>query len=382
MSSISDQAGGKLDLEAIALHRLSIPLASSFTTSFGTQSVRSVLLVRAITKEAEGWGECVAIVDPVYTSEYVDGAHQVIRDYLATALLRQPALEVSEVGDRMAFVVGHRMAKSAVETALLDAYLRQIKVSLASYLGGVRDKVACGVSVGIAENVDSLLSQVDSYLTEGYLRIKLKIKPGWDVEPVRAVREAFGMDLLLSVDANTAYAASTVQYLYQLEQFNLLMIEQPFCVEDIDSHVALSSRLSTPICLDESIVSAMNTASAIRHGACSIVNIKPGRVGGYLESRKIHDVCAALNVPVWCGGMLETGVGRAANVALASLPNFTLPNDTSASSRYFKQDITQPFELENGYLSVPTKPGIGVDVLPEVLAQYEISCDVITGASV
>ncbi len=369
-------------LEAIALHQLSIPLVTKFTTSFGTQHTRSVLLVRAVTSDSQGWAECVAIVDPVYTSEYVDGAAHVIRNYLAPRLLEQSELDVHRIGSLLSFVVDHRMAKSALETAVLDAYLRKIGMSLAAFLGGTREEVACGVSVGIADDIESLVEQVRGYLDDGYLRIKLKVKPGWDLEPVKAIREEFGERLLLSVDANTAYDASTSSRLLALEEFGLLMIEQPFIAEDLDAHARLASRTTTPICLDESIVSAANTASAIRQGACSIVNIKPGRVGGYFESRRIHDVCSAMGVPVWCGGMLETGVGRAANVALASLPNFTLPNDTSASSRYYAQDITQPFELKNGHLRVPTSPGIGVDVLEDALASYEISCEVITAKSV
>jgi o-succinylbenzoate synthase len=367
-----------MKLEAIELHHLTIPLVSKFTTSFGTQHARSVLLVKAVTSQAEGWAECVSIIDPVYTSEHVDGAALVIRRYLAPKLLGQENVDVNRIGHDLAFVVGHRMAKAAVETAVLDAFLRESGMSLATFLGGTRDEVACGVSVGIADSIDALLSQVAGHLESGYLRIKLKIRPGWDIEPVRAVRDAFGPHLLLSVDANTSYDASTLRSLIELDEFDLLMIEQPFIAEDIDAHARLASRIKTAVCLDESIVSAANTASAIAHGACSIVNIKPGRVGGYLESRRIHDVCAAMGVPVWCGGMLETGVGRAANVALASLPNFTLPNDTSASARYFETDITEPFELRDGYLRVPTGPGIGVEVAADALALYEVSSEVIT----
>lgn len=364
-------------LEALEIHHLSIPLVSKFTTSFGTQQGRRVLLVKAVTSAAEGWAECVSIVDPVYTSEYVEGADHVIRNYLAPKLLAQREIDVHRISTDLSFVVGHRMAKAAVETAIVDAFLRESHMSLSMFLGGTRAEVPCGVSVGIAESVDALVEQVGGYLADGYLRIKLKVRPGWDIEPVRAIREAFGPDVLLSVDANTAYDPSTTRRLRDLDEFDLLMIEQPFPAEDIDAHVRLAARLSTPICLDESIVSATNTASVVTQGACSIVNIKPGRVGGYLESRRIHDVCAALGVPVWCGGMLETGVGRAANLALAALPNFTLPNDTSASKRYFETDITAPFELVDGHLKVPTGPGIGVDVLPDVLSRYETSTTVL-----
>ena len=365
-------------LQALSLHTLHMPLVSAFTTSFGTQEARTVLLVRALTDESEGWGECVTIVDPVYTSEYTTGARQVIMDYLAPAVLAQPSIDVHDLRMRMAHVVGHQMAKSAVETAILDAYLKAIGMSLSVFLGGVRDRVACGVSVGITPSIDDLLLQIRGYLDDGYRRIKLKIRPGWDVDPVRAVRDAFGTDLLLSVDANTAYGPGTERALLALDDFGLLMIEQPFPADDIDAHVRLAKRIGTAICLDESITSAKLAASAIRQEACSIVNIKPGRVGGYLESRRIHDVCEAHGVPVWCGGMLETGIGRAANVALAALPGFVLPNDTSASARYFSQDITDPFVLEDGYLRVPTRSGIGVDIHPEVLADYEVSSDLVS----
>jgi len=219
------------------------------------------------------------------------------------------------------------------------------------------------------DEIPQLLDAVDGYLAEGYQRIKLKIEPGWDVEPVRAVRERFGDGILLQVDANTAYTLQDAPVLARLDPFNLLLIEQPLDEEDILGHAELARRVRTPICLDESITSARGAAAAIQLGACSIINVKPGRVGGYLEARRIHDVCVANGVPVWCGGMLETGIGRAANVALAALPGFTLPGDTSASRRYYATDITEPFELDAGHLAVPTGPGIGVLPLPDVLAE-------------
>jgi len=266
------------------------------------------------------------------------------------------------------------MAKAAIETAILDAELRQLGVSFAQHLGAVRVAVDSGVSVGIMGSVDELLEAVDGYLDEGYLRIKLKIQPGWDVEPVAAVRERFG-DVLLQVDANTAYSVSDARHLARLDPFDLLLIEQPLDEEDILGHAELTRHLKTPVCLDESITSVRAAAAAISLGACSIVNVKPGRVGGYLESRRIHDVCVAHGIPVWCGGMLETGLGRAANVALAALPGFTLPGDTSGSSRYYATDITAPFTLEDGHLPVPTAPGIGVDPLPEVLEAVTTSTE-------
>jgi O-succinylbenzoate synthase len=258
------------------------------------------------------------------------------------------------------------MAKAAVETAILDAELRASGTPLATRLGASRDRVECGVSVGIANSIAELLEQVDSYLAQGYRRIKLKIEPGWDVEPVREVRERFG-DILLQVDANAAYALDDGPHLAKLDPFDLLLIEQPLPEEQVREHAELAKVVGTPICLDESIVDSRVAAEAIAMGACAIINIKPGRMGGYLEAKRTHDVAAAAGIPVWCGGMLESGIGRAANVALAALPNFTLPGDTSASDRYFHADVTPPFVLDDGFLQVPTGGGIGVDPLPDVL---------------
>ena len=261
--------------------------------------------------------------------------------------------------------------------AVLDAWLRARGESLAGHLGAVRDRVPAGVSVGIMDSVSQLLDAVAGYLDQGYVRIKLKIEPGWDVEPVQAVRERFGSALPLQVDANAAYRLSDARTLARLDPFDLLLIEQPLGEEDLREHAELARLIRTPVCLDESITSARAAAAAIELGACAIVNIKPGRVGGYLESRRIHDVCAAHGVPVWCGGMLETGIGRAANVALAALPNFTLPGDTSASGRYFATDVTAPFVLEDGRLRVPTAPGIGVDPVPELLESMTTSTELV-----
>ena len=255
---------------------------------------------------------------------------------------------------------------------------RSHDLPLGQYLGATSARVQCGVSVGIMDEIPQLLDTVEGYLAEGYVRIKLKIEPGWDVEPVRAVRERFGDEVLLQVDANTAYTLHDAPQLARLDPFDLLLIEQPLDEEDILGHAELARRVRTPICLDESIVSARAAADAIRLGACSIVNIKPGRVGGYLEARRIHDVCAAMGIPVWCGGMLETGIGRAANLALAAMPNFTLPGDTSASRRYYATDVTEPFELDGGTIAVPTGPGIGVLPLPDVLAQLTTSRHLLT----
>ena len=363
-----------MKIEEVELRRIRMQLVSPFQTSFGIQTERDVLLVRVIGPDAEGWGECVALSEPVYSPEYVDGAEDVIRQHLLPRLfaLADPAAHL--VGPALADIAGHPMAKAVLEMAVLDAELRLAGASWGWYLGAVRDVVACGVSVGIAPSVPQLLDAVSAYLDQGYRRIKLKIQPGWDVAPVQAVRERFG-DVLLQVDANAAYTLADTRHLARLDPFDLLLIEQPLPADDLAGHAQLATRLRTPICLDESITSARVAADAIAQRACAVVNIKAGRVGGYLEARRIHDVCAAHGVPVWCGGMFETGLGRAANVALAALPNFTLPGDISASDRYWRDDITTPFRLDEGHLRVPSGPGLGVVPNPDALAEVTTSSE-------
>jgi O-succinylbenzoate synthase len=357
------------------LRRVAMPLVAPFRTSFGVEYSRDVLLVRAVTPDAEGWGECVAMSEPLYSSEYVDGAAEVIRRFLIPAIAGMSTVDAAGVETAFAHIKGHPMAKAAVQTAVLDAQLRLAGMSFGSFLGAVRDRVPAGVSVGIMDSIPELLTAVESYLDAGYLRIKLKIEPGWDVAPVRAVRERFGDAIGLQVDANTAYTLADARTLARLDPFELLLIEQPLPEDDVRGHAALARLIRTPVCLDESITSARAAADAIALGACAIVNIKPGRVGGYLEARRIHDVCAANGIAVWAGGMLETGLGRAANVALAALPGFTLPGDTSASERYFARDITEPFVLDDGYVRVPAGHGIGVDPVPEILAEVTTSTE-------
>jgi O-succinylbenzoate synthase len=356
-----------MKITGIELRRVAMPLVAPFRTSFGTETTRDILLVRVVTPDAEGWGECVAMSDPLYSAEYVDGAADVLARFLIPAVTALDSADASAVGAALGRFKGHPMAKAALETAVLDAELRAAGLPLARFLGATRDRVACGVSVGIMDSIPELLEAVAGYLAEGYLRIKLKIEPGWDVEPVRAVRERFG-DIVLQVDANTAYSLADAPHLAALDAFGLLLIEQPLAEDDLRGHAELARLLHTPVCLDESITSARAAADAIALGACRIVNIKPGRVGGYLEARRVHDVCAAHGVPVWCGGMLETGLGRAANLALAALPDFVFPGDTSASARYYRQDITPPFVLSEGHLPVPSGPGIGVEPVGDVLA--------------
>jgi O-succinylbenzoate synthase len=353
-----------------------MPLVVPFRTSSGTETVRDVLLLRAVTDECDGWGECCALGEPLYSSEYVDGCELVLRRHLLPRLFAASALTADAVAELLRPVRGHRMAKAAIEMAVLDGELRGRREPLARHLGGVRESVACGVAVGIQESVARLLDAVQGYVAQGYRRVKLKIEPGWDVDPVRAVRERFP-ELAIQVDANAAYTLADARHLARLDELDLLLIEQPLPEDDLRAHAMLAARLATPICLDESIVSARSAADAIAMGACSIVSVKPSRVGGYLEARRVHDVCQAHGVPVWCGGMLETGLGRAGNVALAALPNFTLPGDISASDRYYRRDITEPFVLHDGHLRVPSGPGLGVEVDEEALREATTRVDVV-----
>jgi O-succinylbenzoate synthase len=353
-------------LHSVEMRRIQLSLVAPFETSFGVQSKRDILLLKVITSDGQGWGECVAGEEPTYSSEYVEGAQHVLIHHLLPRLLARPRLEAEEVGRVLRPVHGHNMAKAAIEMAILDAQLRARGESFATYFGAVRPAVDAGVSVGIHKTIPELLETVGDYLEQGYRRIKLKIKPGWDVEPVRAVRERFGK-VPLQVDANTAYSLSDAAQLALLDPFDLLLIEQPLPEEQVLAHAALAKSVRTPICLDESITSVQAAADAIELGACRIINIKPGRVGGYLEARRIHDLCAERGVPVWMGGMLETGIGRAGNVAMAAMPNFTLPGDTSASDRYYHRDITAPFDLHDGRLDVPARPGLGVEIDVEFL---------------
>ncbi len=354
---------------ALELRLVSLPLVRPFRTSFGEERTKEAVLVRAETPEGPGWGECGAGLDPRYSEEFNEGVWLVIRDHLGPVLLSAGNLAAPDVGRTLAWARGHRMAKAALEMAVLDAELRAQGRSLASYLGADRDRVECGVSVGIAPTLEALLEQVEGYLADGYRRIKLKIEPGVDVKRVAAVRRAHP-GVPLSVDANGAYTLDDWSVFRQLDDLDLLMIEQPLPHEDLVEHAKLQRRISTPICLDESIRSAADARAALELGACRIINIKPGRVGGLLEGRRIHDLAVAQGAPVWCGGLLETGIGRAANLALAALPGFTLPGDTSASRRYFADDLTEPFVMDaDGTMAVPKSPGLGVEPRSDRLAQ-------------
>ena len=363
-----------MKLEAVELIRLDVPLKSAFRTSFSSVNTHEVVWVHAITDEGEGWAECGANERPDYSSEFHTGAMAVLKEFMLPDLfgLGQD-LTAEAVAPTLHWIKQHRMAKAAIETSLLDAQLRAAGMSFAKYFGATRDKVPAGVSVGIMDSLPELMRYVEGYLNEGYMRIKLKIEPGWDYEPVKLVRDTYGPDLLLQVDANTAYTRDDFDLLKRLDEFNLLLIEQPIFEEDLLGHAKLAKYIKTPVCLDETIISADIARDAIELGATQIINIKPSRVGGYLESVKIHNLSLASNIPVWCGGMLETGIGRAANLALAAMPGFTLPGDTSASSRYFETDLTEPFVLVDGHISVPTAPGIGVEPISDVVDRFTVS---------
>jgi O-succinylbenzoate synthase len=362
---------------SVELRLIGLPLVRPFRTSFGEMTRKEAVLVRVRTDDAEGWGECVAGPEPDYSEEWNDGVWLVLRDLLAPAVLDAGQVTAEGLDEVLSFVRGHPMAKATVIAAVLDAELRAEGRSLATFLGTERERVECGVSIGIAATTEDLLASVAGYLAEGYRRIKVKIEPGTDVERVRAVREAHP-DILLSVDANAAYTLSDVEVFRELDALDLLMVEQPLHHDDLVQHARLQAAIRSDVCLDESIRSAADASAAIELGACRIVNVKQGRVGGLLEARRVHDVCAAADVPVWCGGMLETGIGRATNLALAAMSNFRFPGDTSASRRYFAEDLTEPFELApDGTMAVPTGPGIGVDPLPERLEETTLRAETV-----
>ncbi|HUP68644.1 MAG TPA: o-succinylbenzoate synthase [Acidimicrobiales bacterium] len=362
-------------LNGIELRRVSLPLVTPFRTAHGEDRERDVLLVRVATDDGQGWGECAAPAQPSYTSEYVDGAHDVLRRHLIPRLLAEATVRAEDVAAVLGNVQGHPMAKAALEMAMLDAQLHGAGQSLASYLGATRTTVEAGVAVGIMASIPELIEAVAGYVSQGYRRVKLKIAPAWDIEPVREVRKQFGTELMLLVDANRSYEPKDTDHLAALDEFDLALIEQPFAADALLAHAELARRLRTPVCLDESITSAAVAADAIALGATAVVNVKAPRVGGLLEARRVHDVCRDAGIPVWCGGMLDTGIGRAANVALAALPNFTLPGDLSASDRYFATDLTEPFELVDGCLQVPSGPGLGVTVQLDVLEGHTTSVE-------
>lgn len=358
-----------LAIERIELRTVRLPLNEPFETSFGRIDSRLIFLVVLKGDGEMGWGEVVAFEEPLYSYETVGTALHVIRDYLAPALLAEPVRDLTDLAERLAPFRGHNMAKAGLELAYMDLLARLKGQSLSQLIGGTRDRIPVGVSLGIQPTLDQLLARVDSYLGLGYQRIKLKIKPGWDVEIVKEVRRRHP-DILLSVDANSAYTMADRDHLKRLDEFGLLMIEQPLEHDDLIDHAQLQSAIQTSICLDESITSFRRAKQALDLGSCRIINIKIGRVGGYSQALKIHDLCYSKGIPVWCGGMLESGIGRAHNIALASLPGFVLPGDISAGSRYFERDLIVPEVTvsSDGTVAVPRWPGLGFEVNLDYIA--------------
>ena len=350
-------------IERLQLRLIRLPLVAFFETSFARVYDKTFILVTLDGEGVQGLGECVADVDPYYSSETNAGAWHIIKDFLAPLVLGRSFRDPRQVFPAMARVRGHNMAKAAVEMAAFDLAARRQNVPLSQLLGGTRAAIPSGVSIGIQDSLEQLAAKVEQELAAGYRRIKIKIKPGWDVSAVETIRARFGA-IKLMVDANAAYTLGDAAHLAALDRFDLMMIEQPLEYDDVRDHAELQRRIATPVCLDESIHSVRAAEEALALGACRIINIKPGRLGGYRESIRVHDLCAEQRIPVWHGGMLESGIGRAHNVHLASLPNFTLPGDIAASRRYFSPDLIEPgIEVTpEGMVEVPTGPGIGVSV--------------------
>ncbi len=362
-STVAIRPRSPVRLDALELRFVRLPLIEPFEVSFGRMDTRLVFLVRLDAGGHSGWGECVAWEVPLYSYETVGTASHVIRDYLAPAILGREIRDLDDLTSRLGAFRGHPMAKAGIELAFVDLVARLRCEPIARVIGGVRDQVEVGVSLGIQPSVDALDERVRAFLDLGYRRIKLKIKPGADVAVVGEIRRRHPR-IVLSVDANAAYTLADAELLRRLDDFGLLMIEQPLAHDDLADHAALQRTLSTAICLDESITTRDRARQALETGACRIVNMKVGRVGGYGEALRIHDLCLERGVPMWCGGMLESGVGRAHTVALASLPGFTLPGDISASRRYFERDvIVPPVEVaDDGTVAVPASPGLGFEV--------------------
>ena len=363
-------AGSPLRLEGVVLRLVRLPLCEPFETSFGRIDSRLIFLVSIDAGGLRGWGEVVAQEEPLYSYETVGTALHVIREFLAPAILKQPLGSLDDLARRFARFKGHNMAKAGLELAFIDLLAQVERQSLSAMIGGTRPRVPVGVSLGIQPTLSSLLDRVEQYLDLGYQRIKLKIKPGWDVDVVGEVRRRHPA-ILLSVDANSAYSLEDLAHLRRLDEFSLLMIEQPLDHDDLLDHAVVQKALNTPVCLDESITSVRRANHALRMQSCRIINIKIGRVGGYSQALAIHNLCHKQGVPVWCGGMLESGIGRAHNLALASLPGFTLPGDISASSRYFTRDVIEPevTVCRDGTAGVPSAPGIGFGVDVDFIAE-------------
>src|SRR6516162_9098892 len=363
-----------MKLDRITLRQIQMPLVHFFETSFSRTYKRDIILVEAHGGGISGWGEVTAGENPFYNEEWTDSAWLILRNYAGPRVLGRDLTSAEDVAPLTAHIRGHNMARAGLEVAVWDLEARINGMPLWKQIGGgARREIPCGVSIGIQDSVEQLFEKIETELAAGYQRIKMKIKPGWDVDVVRRVRERFP-SIKLMADANSAYTLADIDHLKKLDDFYLMMIEQPLSHDDIIDHAVLQSKLQTPICLDECLRSAHQAEQAIRLRACGIANIKLGRVGGFAEAKRVHDVCQAASIPVWCGGMLEAGIGRAHNVALASLPNFVLPGDVSASKRYWKQDIIQP--------AVETTPQGTIALRDETGFGYEIDLDFIRSITV
>lgn len=367
-------------VEAVELHVVEMGLVNPFETSFGRQVNRRAIIISAYAEGLVGWGECVAGAGPWYSEETIETAWHILSDYLVPILLAHPVSHPAELPRLWHSVRGHSMAKASLEQAIWDIYAQSRNEPLSQTLGGVKQSVGSGISVGIQEDLSTLFELIESYVEQGYRRIKLKIKPGWDLHVLNRVRERFE-EVPLTVDANAAYTRGDIPLFRKLDGYNLVMIEQPFAHDDLMDHATLQQQLDTVVCLDESINSLTMARQAIQLGSCKTINIKLGRIGGLWNAIELHDLCWGKSLPVWCGGMLETGIGRAHNVALASLPGFSLPNDIAVNNRYYRDDLVDPvFTLNSdGTLTVPNKPGLGVQVDRERLADVTVKRETFPG---
>ena len=368
-----------MNIKEIKLHQLEMDLKNPFTTSFGTQSKRFITIVEAVNTDGlSGFGECVAGEDPLYSEEFMDSALIAMKKYFAPIIIQNEISHPDEVWDLLVPFKKNNMAKSGIEGAVWDLYAKENGMTLAEAVGGKKDEVDVGVSLGLEDTDELLLDRIEEKVEEGYKRIKVKIKPGRDVEMLRKIRGKYP-DIPLMVDANSAYTLDDIELLKAMDEFNLMMIEQPLAAGDIVDHAKLQKAIQTPVCLDESIDSYQAAKASIELGSCEIINVKVGRVGGITQSKRIHDLAAEHNIPLWCGGMLEAGVGRLHNIAITTLSNFTLPGDTASSSRYWKEDIITPEVVaENGVVQVSDQPGIGAEVDFDKMKQYLKQTDVIT----
>ena len=362
-----------MKLVEVTLRHLQMEMKSPFSTSFGTFQTKDFILLEAVDEQGTvGYGESVAFSSPWYNEETFKTNWHMLEDFLIPMLLGKELQHPDEVSDLFSAIRKNNMAKSTIEGAVWDIYAQQTNQSLAHALGGTKDQIDVGISIGIQNSVEELIEVVRGYVEEGYKRIKVKIKPGWDVDVMRRLREAFP-NVAIMADANSAYRLEDVELLKQLDAFDLTMIEQPLASDDIIDHATLQKQLSTPICLDESIHSLEDARKAVELGSTKVINIKIGRVGGLTEAKKIHDYCMEKGIPVWCGGMLEAGIGRAHNVALTTLPNFILPGDTAGSSRYWEKDIITPEVIvDHGVIHVPQQAGIGYAIDQEAVERYTV----------